>query len=340
MRNLAAAQQDTFSAATLRESTADELAKNLSVPSETIAEKLQIKLDSSLPAEIQKNILDAIVSRETQKEKAKELSVQRSEAYINAQIVPHWKQINKLIPQNRHDRKHLIILSLTHIQQKMANYLHDHVLKYGDMQLMQQVKNYYMKKYKEIVDPQLGHLVEMKASAEQEFKWIVSHAVIYDVFFKAKGIKVQQLTKASIEALDMHHGVDFLAIDKPVYKAGKVHVPVYLVDAKSYIWKYGDDVHIERINRDIHQSLHSVFAQHVETLVSDKINKDNVVIHPVKFVVNAAYRLYLSDLASESAGEKVFTLKKNLSSKLKYIRDAFSIDEHGDIHRRRYTPTE
>lgn len=168
--NLASRQQDRFSSDELRHDTAEELAQSLAESHETIAEKLHIKLDSSLPAEIQKNILDAISSRESQRERAKELAVQKAEAYIKAQIVPHWNQINKLVIDNRPDRKHLIILSLTHIQQKMANYLHDHVLKHGDMQLMHQVKSYYMKKYKEIVNPQFNHLVEMKASAEQEFK--------------------------------------------------------------------------------------------------------------------------------------------------------------------------
>lgn len=80
-----------------------------------------------------------------------------------------------------------------------------------------------------------------------------------------------------------------------------MHVPVYLVDAKSYAGKYGDDVHIQKINRDVHQSLHSVFAQHVETLVSSKVKKENIIIHPVKFIVNAAHNQYLNDLASESA---------------------------------------
>ncbi|MBP6910571.1 hypothetical protein KBC03_03135 [Patescibacteria group bacterium] len=117
---------------------------------------------------IQKQIQDAIARGNKARRVIKpENEIKQAVHYMNAQVTPHLKAIDKLLLGQSPDRDHLIILNFAHVQQKMGDYLAAHFFKHGIVSHLPQVVRDFMKVFNDNIHNLIGSNLQSSTALSQ-----------------------------------------------------------------------------------------------------------------------------------------------------------------------------
>lgn len=267
---------------------------------------------------IKKQIAEAIQKKTMIRERSQINSLEQGKIFIDTIIAEELCNFNIVTAQSD-DGTYRILLASTFLQQKMANYIHEHFLKPGYVDQLPAFLVYYRQVSKKIIPPMFSAITRIDVTPKSQIKGFLSHAILLDFLSNKKRLKVVKLANTNIKALDLNGGVDIIAIDRIVTKREKSYVPVYLIDAKSFSGTYGDDIVAWFLEWRNHKLQNSTLYQRIEWLVRSNVNNQSVEVVPIRLIANTAFDHHFDD--ERKIKESVKMIEQNFDSKFDYLRN-------------------
>lgn len=267
---------------------------------------------------IKKQIAEAIMQKTTHRIRAKNDSLEKGKLFIDTIIAEELRNLNIEAAQAENG-KYRVLLASSFLQQKMANYIHEHFLRLGYADQLPRLFAYYTEVSKKTIPAMFSAITHINVSPEAQIKGFFSHAILLDFLSNKRKLKVMKLANTNVKALDLNWGIDIVALDKVIKKEGKSYIPVYLVDAKSFSSTYGVDIVASFSERRNHKLNNSDLYQRIEWLVKSKMADQSVEVIPIRLVANTAFDQNFYD--QTKIKESVKIVEKNFNSKFNYRRD-------------------